>query len=206
MNKKCPKCKLNNFADANECLRCKGDLRQVASKKSRNGFAPTLLMRVGVVFVLLVLGLAGFYLSLIWSSEPLTAKEREKVTRAIAVLKEKGFTDEVFYLENLAVFRGSDNWLNGSVPKENAYAATNYPFEIMTLYPDFFTYPQDDLERASILLHEAKHLQGYDEKLAYSYVWANRSKLGWTEANYKHSVVWKNVKLQTKEFAPHLFE
>ena len=81
------------------------------------------------------------------------------------VLKEKGFTDEAFLLEHVAVFRGNDNWLNASVEKESAYAATNFPFEIVTIYPDFFKYPKDDIERAAILLHESKHLEGKDEKV-----------------------------------------
>lgn len=163
-------------------------------------------MRIALVLVMCIVAIAGFYFSLIYTSDPLTSAEQETVNRAIQVLREKGFLEEVFYLENFASFRGSDNWLNGSVPKENAYAATNYPFEIMTIYPDFFTYTQDDLERAAILLHEAKHLKGADEKKAYSYVWTNRYKLGWTEENYGTSIIWLNVRLQTQEFAPHLFE
>ena len=108
-------------------------------------------------------------------------------------------------LEHFAVFRGTDNWFNSLVPKENAYAATNFPFEIMTVYPDFFAYPVDDVERAAILLHEARHLKGGDEKDAYEFVWKNRFKLGWTKEGYYNSPVWKNVRRQTREYAPGLF-
>lgn len=207
MNKKCPQCRLKNPSAAKICVRCRRDLVRVStlpahSKKS----APTILMRVAVVVLLSIIGLGGFYYSMIFSSAPLTIEQEEIIDRAIDVLRAKGFADEVFYLEYLAAFRASDNWLNDSVVKENAYAATNYPFEIMTVYPDFFKYPLDDTERAAILLHEAKHLQGAGEKQAYSYVWAHRHKLGWTEEDYSGSVVWKNVRLQTIEYAPHLFE
>ena len=108
-------------------------------------------------------------------------------------------------LEHVTTFRGSDHWLNASVAKESAYAATNFPFEIMTLYPDFFVYPVDEVERAAILLHEARHLLGDDEKEAYSFVWENRQKLGWTRYKYAASPVWSNVQLQTRDLAPGLF-
>lgn len=134
-----------------------------------------------------------------------TGKEKAQVRKAIQILEEKGFTEEVFLLNYLTSFRANDHWLNASIEKENAYAATNFPFEIMILYPDFFEKTRDDLERASILLHEAKHLQGADEKTAYEFVWRNRKKLGWTKEYYGTSKLWQNVKKQTKEYAPNLF-
>jgi hypothetical protein len=75
----------------------------------------------------------------------------------------------------------------------------------MTLYPDFFTVPLDDTERAAILLHEAKHLQGKDEKAAYEFVWKNRKQLGWTSDKYKNSEIWQNVRNQTRQYSPYLF-
>ena len=66
-------------------------------------------------------------------------------------------------------------------------------------------FPNDDTERAAILLHEAKHLQGADEKEAYQFVWENRKKLGWTKETHGNSLVWRNVRKQTKEVAPNLF-
>lgn len=149
--------------------------------------------------------LLGFYLSLIASAKSLTVDQKNTVRDAIAALKERGFSDEAMLLENLTVFRREDNWLNASVAKENAYAATNFPFEIITLYPDFFTYPVDDTERAAILLHETRHLLGKDEKDAYEFVWKNRKKLGWTKDKYSDSPVWANIRKQTRDNAPDLF-
>lgn len=108
-------------------------------------------------------------------------------------------------LDYLTSYRADDNWLNASVDKENAYAATNFPFEVMTIYPDFFNYPVDDTERAAILLHEAQHLKGADEKEAYEFVWKNRKKLGWTKEKYGSSIIYQNVRRQTREYAPQLF-
>jgi hypothetical protein len=164
-----------------------------------------ILRRAVICLIVCLLAIAGFYFSLVFSAKPISAEQSAKVHKAIGLLEEKGFADEVFYLKYLAVFRGNDNWLNASVAKENAYAATNYPFEIMTIYPDFFTYPQDDTERAAILLHEAKHLQGFDEKDAYQFVWKNKKQLGWTKETYKHSVVWTEIRKQTQEYVPNLF-
>ena len=65
-----------------------------------------------------------------------------------------------------------------------AYAATNFPFEIVTLYPEFFKYPADDTERAVILLHEARHLAGAGEREAFASVWRDKARLGWTREKY----------------------
>lgn len=132
-------------------------------------------------------------------------RRKIQIQNAVGVLKEKGFAGEVFLLNYLTSYRANDNWLNASTKFENAYAATNFPFEIMTVYPDFFVYTADDTERAAILLHEAQHLKGADEKEAYEYVWRNRSKLGWTRETHGSSVIWQNVRRQTREFAPNLF-
>lgn len=152
-----------------------------------------------------VVAVLGFYLSLIATSRSLSFDQRGKVTAAVAILEAQGFTGEATLLRRVTVFRSSDNWFNAMVPKESAFAATNFPFEIMTLYSDFFTYPIDDTERAAILLHEARHLVGGDEKDAYSYVWKNRAKLGWTRDKYAGSIVWKNVRVQTREYSPEMF-
>lgn len=152
-----------------------------------------------------LLALLGFYLSLLATSDPLTAEQEKTVEAAIRVLAERGFEDDVFLLSYLTSYRGNDNWLNASTKNENAYAATNYPFEIMTLYPDFFNRTLDDTERAAILLHEARHLAGAEEKEAYEYVWKNRKKLGWVSRKYGQSPVWKSVRRQTKEFVPNIF-
>jgi len=160
-----------------------------------------ILVCIAVICVLIL----AFYISLLASAPGLNIEQKHQVRKAVALIREKGFTDEALLLEHLTAFRADDNWLNSSVPKENAYAATNFPFAIMTLYSDFFTYPSDDVERAAILLHEARHLKGNDEKDAYEFVWRNRKILGWTREEYLDSPVWVNVRRQTREEAPQLF-
>lgn len=202
MQKKCSECKLVNFADAVVCVRCGAGLEYATYGKSGKG---SLMRRAAICVLVCVILLAGFYLSLIASASSLSFEQKQKITAAIAVLREKGFEDEVFLLDNLAVYRSTDNWLNASVAKENAYAATNFPFEILTIYPDFFTYPIDDTERAAILLHESKHLSGKDEHDAYQFVWMHRKQLGWTADKYGKSPVWRNIRQQTIDNVPLLF-
>ena len=206
MNKKCPNCNLVNFANNDKCARCGGALLEVSSQPAKaKSHKPRILKRVLACIAVLLVVLFGFYLSLLFTSQSLNYDERTKVKSAIAVLEEKGFSSETFLLRYVTSFRANDNWLNASTREENAYAATNYPFEIMTVYPDFFQYPSDDVERAAVLLHEAQHLKGADEKEAYEFVWKNRKQLGWTKDKYWNSNVWKNVRRQTKEVCPHLF-
>lgn len=206
MSKKCPTCKLVNFAAAEKCARCSFALTgEPIIQPKTTGSVPRILRRAAVCVVVVLCALVGFYLSLIISAGRLNYDQKKQVERAINILDEKGFSNEVFLLSYVTAFRAEDNWLNASVAKENAYAATNYPFEIMTIYPDFFTYPVDDTEKAAILLHEAKHLQGKDEKEAYEFVWKNKAKLGWTKEKYWDSPVWQNVRRQTREYVPSLF-
>lgn len=208
MKKICPSCQLTNFPNAKQCKRCNFNLVTVSTENSvtkKPFYKSKILKRILICASVVVFTIFGFYLSLIGSSKHLTYQEKQTVNQAISILNEKGFSKEVFLLDYLTAFRADDNWLNASVPKENAYAATNYPFEIMTIYPDFFTYTVDDTERAAILLHEAQHLKGADEREAYKFVWENRKQLGWTKNKYENSVIWKNVRLQTKEYAPELF-
>jgi len=205
MHKKCPDCQLVNFPDAHECARCGGRLFRTQAVSGKPGIAAAIMYRGAICLAVCAAVLAGFYLSLIGSAKPLAYNDKQAIKRAINVLREGGFSDEVFLLEYLTAYRSEDNWLNASVPKENAYAATNFPFEIMTVYPDFFAYPRDDVERAAILLHEAKHLEGKKEPEAYEYVWRNRRRIGWTIDRYNDSPVWKNVREQTRQIVPSLF-
>ncbi len=198
MKRKCPACGLPNVPSAELCSRCKGRL-------PRGSFLRCLLLRGSVCTGVSLLLILSFYISLLASSTALTIEQKHTVRKAITVLKAKGFNDDAFLLESVTAFRGDDNWLNDSVAKENAYAATNFPFAIMTLYSDFFTYPTDDIERAAILLHEARHLRGEDEHAAYLYVWTNRNRLGWTHVAYSNSLVWTNIRHQTREHVPELF-
>jgi hypothetical protein len=149
--------------------------------------------------------IAGFYVSLIASAKRLSADQRAVVERSADVLRERGFANEAWMLLHVAVLRAEDHWLNAAVAKESAYAATNSPFAIITIYPDFFTYPEDDIERAAILLHEARHLLGDDEREAYRFVWLNRAKLGWIGRGHGDSPVWQNTRQLTREIAPELF-
>ena len=170
--------------------------------KRRNGG----YFRRFVIFLLVCMAAIGiFYSSMILTASPLTADEREKVDSSIKLLERRGFINEAYLLRDLATFRRNDNWLNASVTKENAFAATNYPFAIITLYPDFFIYTVDEVERAAILLHEARHLKGYGEEDAYEFVWRNRKYLGWIEEQYTYSAVWQSIRRQTKDYAPNLF-
>jgi hypothetical protein len=209
MKKKCPNCKLVNFAAAENCLRCQYELVEVstfdAPEQPKPFFRSKLFIRAVSFLTTILLALFGFYMTLIVSAKRLGYEEKKTVERSISILESKGFSKEVFLLSYLTAYRGTDNWLNASTREENAYAATNFPFEIMTVYPDFFLYPKDDTERAAILLHEAQHLKGADEKEAYEFVWKHRKQLGWTIENYGGSVVWRNVRSQTREIAPELF-
>ncbi len=206
MKKKCRDCRLVNFSNADACARCGSSLSEIENIPPKRTFLNSpIVKRIKVFLLACTFALAGFYISLVLSAKSLHYEEKKTVERAIRILEEKGFSDEAFLLNHLTVFRRDDNWLNSSIEKENAYAATNFPFEIMTLYPDFFLYPNDDVERASILLHEAKHLQGKGEKEAYEFVWKNRNQLGWTKEKYRDSIVWDNVRRQTRDYSPNLF-
>lgn len=206
MRSKCPNCRLVNYSSEPVCPRCGTETLETVNITPKGGFIKTAFLRRAVVCAIVcAAALAGFYASLLFSAKSLSTQERAALIEAIELLEEKGFSDEVFYLRRLAAFRSSDNWLNSSVAKESAFAATNYPFEIVTLYPDFFIYPSDSVERAATLLHEARHLAGKDEKDAYEFVWKNRKRLGWIEENYGSSQVWRDVRKQTREYAPNLF-
>lgn len=206
MNRKCPQCGLVNYLTDQDCIRCGSRLGESENISPNRGFLKSSFAKRCVICVgVLLIAVLGFYASMVLSAASLGQDEHRHVQDAIRHLEERGFTDEAFILKYLTVFRANDNWLNASIAKENAYAATNFPFEITTLYPDFFTYPVDITERAAILLHEAKHLQGKDEREAYEFVWKNRKRLGWTSENYRGSVVWRETRNLTKEYTPSLF-
>lgn len=213
MNKKCPACNVVNFADAEQCVRCRAVLkttetspnRQIASRNPPNSFAAVICKRAVVCLAVCAATVFCFYLSLLFTSKSLAYDEKQTIKKSIDVLEEKGFGGEVLLLRHLTNFRANDNWLNASTRDENAYAATNFPFEIITVYPEFFAVPLDDAERAMILLHEAQHLKGADEPEAYRFVWRNRKQLGWTRVTHGASKIFVNVEKQTREFAPELF-
>lgn len=208
MNKRCPQCNLVNFYDAGECVRCRQNLIEIKSitpQRKESTLKRTIFKRAVICLAMCAFVIVGFYLSPVGSSKSLKYDQKQQVHSAIYVLSEKGFTNEAFLLNHLTAFRATDNWLSASIEKENAYAATNFPVEIMTVYEDFFTYPIDDIERAAILLHEAQHLKGANEKEAYKFVRENRIKLGWTREKYGDSAIFRDVRKQTKEIVPELF-
>ena len=166
----------------------------------RSSFEAGLSMTLAVV-----LALIAFHLSMLATSTPPSSKEQEALSRAIDLLHDRGFTNEAFLLRHTVTFRGSDNWLNLMTEKENAFAATNFPFQIVTLYPDFYVRLKDDTGRAMVLLHEARHLLNDDEHAAYAYVWEHREQLGWTQASHGTTPIYITIEQQTREHAPEIF-
>jgi hypothetical protein len=225
-NSRCPGCGLVNFASADECKRCGAPLGPAAFAS----FGPfgasaapnfdwedeavfkegqgrrTLRRRALAVVVVLAALLLGWHASLLFTSKAATYDESAQVARAVKLIEQGGFTREAFLLRRLTNFRTTDNWLNQYAGHANAYASTNFPFEVVTLYPDFFRYPADDVERAVILLHEARHLAGADEAEACASVWRDKARLGWTREQYGETRVWQNVTELSRRHAPKLFE
>lgn len=204
---------MNDIRNSNGNLRSRPDRefanrvagREFVVNSAVKSFRPTVLRRIVICLGAIIAIVLSFYFSLIVTAKPLEEQERDQVKVAIEIIEKNGFAAEAFYLKRFAVFRRGDNWLNSTVAKENAYAATNFPFAVITLYPDFFTYTYDDTERAAILLHEVKHLEGLDEKGAYAFVWKHKREIGWTRDKYERSITWKEIRKQTKENVPNLF-
>jgi hypothetical protein len=146
-----------------------------------------------------------WYVSLLITSDGLQPDQRQHVQSAIAILRQQGFTREAFVLTYLTTFRSSDNWLNAYAGHRDAYAATNFPFEVVTLYPDFFELPIDDRERAAVLLHEARHLFGDGEDAALQSTWQRKPQLGWTADKYEQTRVWDATEHLTRARFPYMF-
>jgi hypothetical protein len=207
-SRKCPYCGLVNFADSTQCRRCSSELfdsRPVVAPPPRPEVLEATSLRVLPIAALLVALFCGAWASLVLTSSGLDAEERAMVDRAIAVLRGHGFNKEVFLLDHVASFRTTDNWWNRYVGHRDAYASTNFPFEVMTLYPHFFEQTTDDVERAIILLHEGQHLIGKGERTALERVWKAKSRVGWTSASYGNTRVWRSTKeLTLAEFPEFL--
>ena len=205
---KCPHCTLVNFVEAPACRRCGLDLAGVlpgADQPAQPAENPQLTLRFMPVLGTLAFLIVAWWGSLLLSSDGLDPAQRATVQRAVEVLRTGGFDREVFLLEHVTSFRASDNWWNSYVGHGQAYAATNFPFEVMTLYPPFFSRSEDDVERAIILLHEAQHLLGKGEQRALAAVWRAKPRLGWTAARYSHTTVWKNTREWTHAELPRFF-
>ena len=165
----------------------------------------TILQQTATHAASAVLAIIAFYLSLVSTSLPPMKYEQVQIDRAIQLLADRGFADEVFLLKGTTTFRATDHWLNSFTDKENAYASTNFPFQIVTLYPDFYSKAVDDTERAMVLMHEARHLMGENENQAYAYVWRNREQLGWTLRTHGTTDSYITIEQATREMAPELF-
>lgn len=211
---KCRQCGLVNFATAEQCKRCGASLQEEATidaeagdgdgsevPQQRRSFA----RRISWILCMSSLILAICYMSLLLTSDAANRQQRQVVERAISVLEQKGFGKESFVLRHLVSFRTTDNWWNTQVGHHDAYAATNFPFEVLTLYPEFFDTAKDDTERAAILLHESYHLFGAGERAALEGVWRNKSRVGWTADKYSETKVWKNTRELTMNEVPQLF-
>jgi len=156
----------------------------------------------GATLTLLLVGL----FSLIVSSDRLGYDDRHTIAAAVDILERAGFAKEAFVLRHLATYRGTDNWWNRYVGHQSAYAATNFPFEVLTLYPPFFRVTVDDTERAAILLHESYHLFGDGEERALGGAWVDKARIGWTEDRYGQTRAWKNTREWTAASVPELFQ
>lgn len=219
-SRKCPRCGLVNWTqDVVACKRCGAafdatptTLPGAASERAAPLFEEEdeprgggLLKRALIILGIVSLFIVGAYVSLIVTSDPVTIEQRQTVARAIDLLEAKGFGERAFLLRRVARFRTSDNWWNRWNGHHQAYAATNFPFEIVTLYPDFFKQPTDDTERAVVLLHESYHLAGGGEEKAFTGTWRDKQRLGWTRERYGQTRVWQNVREFTAQNAPELF-
>jgi hypothetical protein len=205
----CSACGLVNFATSETCRRCGASVLPESPEVAASS-APTDAERSFGRWLLWVLGatvtiVTIAYLSLLVSSDGLTSDERRTVLDAMVVLEQAGFSREALALRHLASYRRTDNWWNQHVGHQTAYAATNFPFGVVTLYPAFFKYSTDDAERATILLHESYHLFGAREETALQRVWIEKERLGWTSPRYSHTRVWKNTREWTLTAVPNLF-
>lgn len=212
--RKCTNCGLVNTGSDELCRRCgaalsvdeetdSGPTEPIAdATPKKRGFLKRLTWILSATLVILLV----WYTSLFISSEGLQSDQRAKVQNAIVQLEQQGFTREAFILKHLTAFRSTDNWWNRYVGHRDAYAATNFPFEVVTLYPEFFEVPVDDKERAAVLLHEACHLMGDGEDAALQSTWRNKRRLGWTTDKYRQTRVWDATEKLTKARFPYMFQ
>jgi hypothetical protein len=212
--RKCAECGLVNAGTDEQCRRCGAWFREEDSfapeqsepESSRPPRTRSFLKRVVWIVSATLIILIVWYLSLLLTSEKLQPEQNLKVDVAIALIEQSGFTREGFVLRHAANFRSTDNWWNRWLGHRDAYAATNFPFEIVTLYSEFFDTPVDDRERAAVLLHEARHLLGDGEDAALRSTWMSKQRLGWTKDRYQQTKVWDNTERLTRTQFPYLFQ
>lgn len=211
---KCPQCGLVNAAADEQCRRCgarllaedsvapqRPDTQPVAQPRQRS-LVKRIVWIVSATLIILIV----WYLSLLLTSNSLQPDQNLKVDVAIGLIEQSGFGREGFVLRHATMFRSTDNWWNHWLGHHDAYAATNFPFEIVTLYPEFFNDPVDDRERAAVLLHEARHLLGDGEEAALRSAWMNKRRLGWTKDQYQQTKVWDATERLTRAQFPYLFQ
>ena len=213
---KCSQCGLVNPLTDDRCRRCGASLAEgeEASTELLTSAEPdqqpikkrSILRRASWILGMTLILLFAAYMSLLLTSDELPYDERQTVKAATAIMKQKGFSRQAFVLDNLVQYRRTDNWWNGFVGHHTAYAATNFPFEVMTLYPEFFATAVDDTERAAILLHESYHLFGSGEEAALEGTWREKQRLGWTGDKYGKTKVWINTRDLTTTGVPKLFQ
>jgi hypothetical protein len=204
-NRTCGRCGLINFANAETCRRCHSrfdavavsEVEAIGPARASRAVTRRLLWLAGMIVLIVFL----WSRSLLLTSEPISVDQRQMVMQAIAVLGRAGFAREEVMLRHFANFRATDNWWNLYLGHRQAYAATNFPLGVVTLYGPFFTVATDDTERAVILLHEAQHLLGSGEEETLQRVWAEKERIGWTADRYGDSRVWKNTKEWTESAA-----
>jgi hypothetical protein len=214
---KCNQCGLVNAATDEQCRRCgalllatteeaelqlEPDVEETDEPVKKRSIRQRNLWIAGTTVAILVM----LYVSLIVSSNGLNSEQQAEVQKAIDVLDQKGFGSEVFVLRHLVSYRATDNWWNSYVGHRDAYAATNFPFEVVTLYPEFFELSTDDNERAAMLLHEAYHLFGHGEEAALEGVWRDKQRLDWTAEKYGRSRVWNATRQLTISGVPKFFQ
>ena len=211
---KCVNCGLVNGAADEQCRRCgalladdepplpEGLKAEPVAQPRRRGLLKRLIWIISATLIVLIV----WYLSLLMTSERLQPDQYLKVEVAISLIEQSGFTREGFVLRKLTMFRSTDNWWNRYLGHRDAYAATNFPFEIVTLYPEFFKDPIDDRERAAVLLHEARHLLGDGEEAALRSTWMSKQRIGWTADKYKQTKVWDATERLTRAQFPYLFQ
>jgi len=212
--RKCVNCGLVNGAADEQCRRCGAFLAddespvtepvemEPAVPPRRRSLVKRLVWIISATLSILVV----WYLSLLMTSEKLQPDQYLKVDVAIALIEQSGFSREGFVLRHATMFRSADNWWNRWLGHRDAYAATNFPFEIVTLYPEFFKDPIDDRERAAVLLHEARHLLGDGEEGALRSTWMSKQRLGWTADKYQQTKVWDATERLTRAQFPYLFQ
>lgn len=209
---KCASCGVVNLATDQKCRRCGTPLGHsepvvdFSNDGETQGKKRSILRRLTWIVGVTVAIVLIWYASLRITSEPLRPEHEPVVSKAIDVLEAGGFDNEAFLLRNLVTYRSTDSWWNKYVGHREAYAATNFPFEILTLYPQFFEISIDDNERAVMLLHEAYHLFGSGEEKALERVWRQKQRLGWTSDKYSQSQVWNNTRELTMNLVPSLFQ